>query len=360
MARGGVDSRLVLSANLDAGIRPGLISWYGVSEKMDNDEEDCRIWSDIARNNGLAYNSFDISEQNVYTMNQKSLYKYGEHAVHYGNNRKWYHFFEQDRSGFLDSGLFGERLKTWSLFGHKVTISGFVRDYIRKNGMEPEQIAFGSMREYEHNMQKKLVAVLRKEGILNDVADPDDLEVVAQDYWDCAHHYMADFMNVFTCSFPVFGQKEVSELIKYFNYDEKDGKKLSVRMIRELYPGLLDEPFFCTRMHMTADADSGMLKTEDGGTAYMAGLRGRFRNILLMHSAGKAVLNFYRRRRYGDGILEQKQRWTDKINRLRITSQLSLKLNRNSMYHVEHYAAAFYRLIVTQVALEDGWMEFHK
>lgn len=357
---GGVDSRLVLSANLDAGIRPGLISWYGVSEKMDNDEEDCRIWSDIARNNGLAYNSFDISEQNVYTMNQKSLYKYGEHAVHYGNNRKWYHFFEQDRSGFLDSGLFGERLKTWSLFGHKVTISGFVRDYIRKNGMEPEQIAFGSMREYEHNMQKKLVAVLRKEGILNDVADPDDLEVVAQDYWDCAHHYMADFMNVFTCSFPVFGQKEVSELIKYFNYDEKDGKKLSVRMIRELYPGLLDEPFFCTRMHMTADADSGMLKTEDGGTAYMAGLRGRFRNILLMHSAGKAVLNFYRRRRYADGILEQKQRWTDKINRLRITSQLSLKLNRNSMYHVEHYAAAFYRLIVTQVALEDGWMEFHK
>ena len=111
---------------------------------------------------------------------------------------------------------------------------------------------------------------------------------------------------------------------------------------------------------MTADADSGMLKTEDGGTAYMAGLRGRFRNILLMHSAGKAVLNFYRRRRYADGILEQKQRWTDKINRLRITSQLSLKLNRNSMYHVEHYAAAFYRLIVTQVALEDGWMEFHK
>ena len=336
-------------------VRPCLISWSGKSEKMDNDEEDCGIWSDIAQKMGLEFSKFDISESESFKFSKKLFLKYGEYSTIYSGNKKWFNFFEGDNSGFWDCGLFGERLKTWSLFDRKVNREEFVRGYIRSKGLELEQIDLSEeiKTEYVSNIKRKLYQYIDKTGSTGNVLDRDVLEILAQDYWSCGHYYMSDFFNIFTYSFPVFGEQRIVELIKKFTCFEKSNKRLSLRIIKEMQPELVDIPFFCTRKWMIFDKESGIFRAEnERKNKKMIGIREKVKDNLLKSTVGKNLLNFYRRKKYGNVEEKRKIYWIDKINKTKIAKQISLSLNEHSLYHMEHYVSVLSKLILLELASE--------
>lgn len=84
----------------------------------------------------------------------------------------------------------------------------------------------------------------------------------------------------------------------------------------------------------------------------MIGIREKVKDNLLKSTVGKNLLNFYRRKKYGNVEEKRKIYWIDKINKTKIAKQISLSLNEHSLYHMEHYVSVLSKLILLELASE--------
>lgn len=343
---GGVDSRLVLAGDLAVGIRPELVSWYGKSESVDNDNQDRDIWESIAKNNHLEFSDFDISNIVTQTYDELSLNRYGEHALIYSNNQSWFRFFEElSNCTFINCGMFGERFKSWSINnGKKISIDKFIDIYLEKGGLEIKQISFNNSNVYrEEHIKKMFGNVLGLKNYESQLSSS-DIENIAETYWSLSSSYFVNYFNLFTYSYSPIGQAEIISYLMRIDYEKKINKKISISIINKLYPKLLETEFFVTRQYVKLNLSQMKLEPLKKVNNHIYILKKSLKTMLEKNRIGKLVINKYRRMKYGKKQFKDKLKWVNLILETDSAKIMNLQLNEYSLVHLEHYIATYFFL----------------
>ena len=246
---GGIDSRLELAINVFNSDNIQLGYWMGQDLITNGTPEDASIVTSVGEDLGLSHCIYDVSEEfsdALSNISVENCMKYGDYASIYAGNKKWFEIFESlsqvDAVGF---GYLGESMRPLGELDEQYHENFTVDDYIKgvycRCGLEKEMFRLEGFYEFIRNEIEPLIILNNG----NEFSLSKDIAFKLFSYSrfeaDCL---LNNFGNLFVYSFPILGSKKISDAIFSLNYDWLNDDYMSIRIIEELAPRLLDYPIY--------------------------------------------------------------------------------------------------------------------
>lgn len=251
---GGMDSRLSLAGDMSVGVHPVLINWQGCPILMNTKFEDSKVSELIANKVNLVYKEIDVSNGIAKKMEENSFDKYGEYARIYGNNKKWFGFFEENDYCFYDFGYFGETLKGWDLLEQKYSVPMSIDNYIElyMNRQVHNYINFSGKDKikYKKYISNKIHHICNKFYLNEENLRQEDCMFLYFVYRTHADTKCCNFANIFGYSFNLYSQKELIDYINQIPYEYKLNGKINLALTNYMYKPLLNIPYFSHCQYM--------------------------------------------------------------------------------------------------------------
>lgn len=249
---GGLDSRLILAAMLKNNLNPKLI--YGSSSSLltPTVKEDYNIVLKISENLNLQRNIENWNHQLENVKSDLSLQsdlfsKVGFYNKVYSGNINFFKFLnnlDSKNASFIEFGYFIEsiRLREYAEKNINKTFSlkNFVFDYYMKG-----KVKLLPLNDYIYSKWKEVSSSLNIKDIDNiSINDFEKLRWSSARYSDSV---IANLVNNYTYSFPIFSLPILHEQILMLKAEDIRDSKFQISLIKSIYPELLDFDIFSHR-----------------------------------------------------------------------------------------------------------------
>lgn len=246
---GGFDSRMTLAAYLSAGIKPKIAYGYGNSRVADSKVGDVEVNKEYSNRYGLDFHLAAWNETHpLDKLWDEYIQKFGR--LIYDGCEDTYSFYTNKDELFLSFGYMGEfyRESDWSkaIEPDNMTLDDYLwknhADIFNKNIIEACPILL-------QHWIKKWRKLNEEHGILSDNFKKEDLFWINLAYRHSADSHMVNIINQYK-----YAHYLMSEIIiirnSYLNFEEKYNGRFMIKILKELYPDILQVPFFshCQKM----------------------------------------------------------------------------------------------------------------
>ena len=238
---GGLDSRMSVAAYLSAGVKPKLSFGISNTHIAFPEAKDAEIVQQLGEYLSLDVNLMQWDTRYPDVSWDKYLQRYGFMYYLWGGVDCVVDFFETQQEQICTQGYFGEMYRNLPLVeeGEKIiTIEDFLKYYFAQEGykgVDQELIN-------EHVMNK-LKWVAEKYNL--DIANirPEDVFYFYLEYRKVADSVTMNYVNLVRYSELLLMERDILTLTR-IPLAKKDGAKLMLAVMCELYPAILDVPIF--------------------------------------------------------------------------------------------------------------------
>ena len=246
---GGFDSRMTLAAYLSAGIKPKIAYGYGNSRVAESKVGDVEVNKEYSNRYGLdfhlaAWNETDPLDK----LWDEYIQKFGR--LIYDGCEDTYSFYTNKDDLFLSFGYMGEfyREPDWSkaIEPDNMTLDDYLwknhADIFNKNIIEACPILL-------QHWIKKWRKLNEEHGILSDSFKKEDLFWINLAYRHSADSHMVNLINQYKYAHYLMSEIKIIRN-SYLNFEEKYNGRFMIKILKELYPDILQVPFFshCQKM----------------------------------------------------------------------------------------------------------------
>lgn len=252
---GGQDSRLALAVLLGAKIDPRLVYWRGNSISTNTKERDFECVREIADKCALDIELWDASDscRDRYV---ESLYSFGEYSRLYGYNENLIAELYATSCDFLTFGYFGEifrNIEEIDAYPNEVfSIEEYFDELCLRGGYKK---IYPEYQNYREHRIKDLRYICKKLNLDPERLSKDDFQHLnTETYRKRADTHMTNFVNQFRYSFPLLGDRMLTDTMNDMGYKERVGSRPMLKMLDQLAPDLLSVPFFSHIRRMKVDA----------------------------------------------------------------------------------------------------------
>lgn len=246
---GGFDSRMTLAAYLSAGIKPKIAYGYGNSRVADSKIGDVEVNKEYSNRYGLDFHLAAWNETHpLDKLWDEYIQKFGR--LIYDGCEDTYSFYTNKDELFLSFGYMGEfyRESDWSkaIEPDNMTLD----DYLWKNHAEifNKNIIEACPILLQHWI-KKWRKLNEEHGILSDNFKKEDLFWINLAYRHSADSHMVNLINQYKYAHYLMSEIKIIRN-SYLNFEEKYNGRFMIKILKELYPDILQVPFFshCQKM----------------------------------------------------------------------------------------------------------------
>lgn len=262
---GGQDSRLTLAVLLGVGVDPRLVYWRGDSISTNTKERDLECVREIASKYALDIELWNASDscRDRYV---ESLHSFGEYSRLYGYNENLIAELRATSCDFLTFGYFGE------IFRNIEEIDTYPKEIFSIEDYFDELCLRGNYKkiypDYQSYREHRIEDLKRICGELNlnpERLSKDDFQYLnTETYRKRADTHMINFVNQFRYSFPLLGDRMLTDTMNGVGYKERVGSRPMLKMLKQLAPDLLNVPFFSHIRRMKVDATRLVLREGNG------------------------------------------------------------------------------------------------
>ena len=243
---GGFDSRVVLSAYLNAGVRPTLIYGIGDSAITNTNNNDYESVKKIASRFNLELIIMNWSSPNPIDKHWDELSgKYGFHSEIYSGNVNILNEIENLKDiDYVDFGYMGECLRNNErLLNHHLeyfSSETFAELYLDKYNSD----IFKNRKEIRKNVEKFFTTTCNRLKINPNKIHKNHSQYFDNEYRKCAESHLLNFCNLYINSISIIADSEVINFAATIPYDQKENGKFQIEIIRKLYAPVLSIPIF--------------------------------------------------------------------------------------------------------------------
>lgn len=260
---GGLDSRLILAANL-ASVEPeeknhfALVNWTSRDESMIAFDGDTIACKEISQTMGIPLIVEDLTNEQLLSKLDKNIHslvwRYGELAAFHNGNTRYFAFLEKkDLPQFIEYGAAGELFNTELPQQHyKSTLKDYIQWFINyTNSGVCKQVDY---QKYFECAYEQWQYVAEQWGIQNiDELRQEDCDLLYNLFVYSENMDHNNLTNVFCYSFPVFAQKRIFDYCSRLPHDEKTDAHGHLALIEKMCPRLLDFEFITHRREIRID-----------------------------------------------------------------------------------------------------------
>lgn len=259
-ATGGLDSRLRLSLDLLNKQNTVLSYWEGNDSITNGTLQDLKINQMLCNKFSLKSVFYDVSidfKDCIGSIDFDELDRYGEYLSIYAHNKKWLSLFDNiDNIDEIEFGTDADILRELSPLDDTYYPSYSIKDFVKNVCLRSNifQMVF------EHSRIESLI-----EEDLSYLTHniPLDKRMYAN-IFNYLRHDMAmiipNYINEFYYCFPFFHSKRIWDIIYSIPYEYRENSKISLRLIKEWCPELLQFPVFTHHHFATYDKNDNSLK----------------------------------------------------------------------------------------------------
>lgn len=255
---GGIDSRLELAINIYNNDNIHLGYWMGSDLITNGTSEDLEIEKKIGERFSLKHDCFSVGCDYSEVLGEISLNdisRYGEYASKYAGNKKWFSIFNNAEEEFIGFGYFGETLRELGeldrYYHDDYSLDEFVKDVYCRTGLEKTIFSSDDFYPYLKNQMQNLLSIKSK--VKYDIDDYYRIFTYSRFSADCL---LTNICNLFTYSFPVFGVKQVADVIFSIPYQMRKNEVLSIGLTYRWSEGLLDIPYYSHHHKILCNKDA--------------------------------------------------------------------------------------------------------
>lgn len=348
---GGVDSRLMLSVYSAIGSLPFLGNWQGCSFDMNTYAEDEYIAKQIAKKCNLELLRYDITHdicEDIRNLDFDNFEKYGEYAVIYGNNQKWFEIFENGGFRHWELGHLGEEFRNLELLDTEYHRNFTLKDYCYKiRFVEHDKYNFFAHKEFTvDGMQEYIYQKIRQYAV---AADMDICNLSKSDVHKVYNISMlhsdtikGNFYNMLGFYTNLYSQKEVFDYSIQVPYEYKINKKLILNMIQKLAPSLNEIPYFTRCHYMNFDQKIYQL-VEIPTISYRAStIKHKVKNTMEKTRIGELLLSLYRQNKPANHIKANREiikTYIEEISKYKVMDMLGITLNDRAFNYFPNYGS---------------------
>ncbi|SFR86526.1 hypothetical protein [[Clostridium] aminophilum] len=259
---GGIDSRLELAINIYNNDRIHLGYWMGSDLITNGTTEDLEIEMEIGERFSLKHDCYSVGcdfDEVLKAISENDIARYGEYASKYAGNKKWFSIFENAEEEFIGFGYFGETLRALGEldrhYHEDYSLDEFVKDVYCRTGLEKTIFSSDEFYSYLKGQMLNLLNVRSKAKY--DIDDYYRVFTYSRFSADCL---LTNICNIFAYSFPVFGVKQVADVIFSIPYQMRTNEVLSIGLTSRWCEGLLDVPYYSHHHKILCDKNSLMVR----------------------------------------------------------------------------------------------------
>ena len=243
---GGLDSRIIMAALLKNGVKPQIVYGVGDSPLTNTKNKDLEINKMYADKFNLEFNPMNWkTNEPIEEYWDYSLQKYGELFTIYAGNRNMYDAFEKNIDfDYITFGYFGELMRNADLIepsqNNFFNINMFVDLYFNKKipiEKDLKEKLYG-------NILDKYTEICKMEKIDVLQIHKDKATRIHSHYRKRADVQLCNLSNIYANSTIMLSEQKLFESILNVKYNDKKNAKYMLQVMYELYPEILDIPFF--------------------------------------------------------------------------------------------------------------------
>lgn len=270
---GGLDSRTVLAACLNAGIKPKLLNAQSISPIVGTEYGDYQCVKELSERYKLELikMNWDCNFPDDFKNWNNLFEKYGFDYIFYGGNRNFHDMYENlpgEYPVFMETGLFGEALRIRDVYNDRTdsfrTVNEFIQEYQLK-GTNSKYISNEGFCLRSAELQQYMLDKYKK--ILN-IYNFDFEHGISLDAFEEVRFMQArrsdgtliNYLNQYTNCISVLSTEQVCEYIYDLPKAYRAYGQFQLRVIGKLSPDLLLVPFFSHCTDCTFDRENYILK----------------------------------------------------------------------------------------------------
>lgn len=262
---GGQDSRLALAVLLGAKINPRLVYWRGNSISTNTKERDYECVREIANKCALDIELWNASDscRDRYV---ESLHSFGEYSRLYGYNENLIAELYATSCDFLTFGYFGEIFRNIEEIVAYPNETFSIEEYFDELCLRGDyKKIYPEYQSYREHRIEDLRHICEKSNLDSERLSKDDFQHLnTEAYRKRADTHMTNFVNQFRYSFPLLGDRMLTDTMNGVGYKERVGSRPMLKMLNQLAPDLLNAPFFSHIRRMKVDARRLVLREGNG------------------------------------------------------------------------------------------------
>lgn len=243
---GGLDSRVILSAFLNAGVKPTLLYGIGNSAITNTNNNDYEIVKKIAKKFDLELIKMNWSSPNPIDKHWDELsVKYGFHSEIYSGNINVIHEIEQLKNiDFIEFGYMGEVLR------NSAWMDNYNKDFLCSKKLAELYLAkyntgiIKNKEEIIENIENYFISVSERHEIDFKNISKDQNQIYDNEYRKFSDTHFLNFVNLYTFSLSILGNVHLLNIAATIPYDQKENGKFQIEIIRKLYAPVLSIPIF--------------------------------------------------------------------------------------------------------------------
>jgi hypothetical protein len=250
---GGLDSRIVLSSYMNSNIKPKIIYGVGNSSITNTHNNDLKINKIYEEKLKLKFTQLNWGTPNeIDTFWEFYLEKYGILSRIYGGSNNVFMSYEDiDNTDFIDFGYFGETLRNvdWIEDRKKndFSLDEYLNDFYINKDLK-YIITKDKYIEYKKHIYNKLLNIC-KENNINDTTyiHKNEFQIIHNEYRKSADNVLLNFINYNYYSINLLSIKSIQDCVLNLTYKEKLRSQVIIKLIKQMYPDILNIPIFSHR-----------------------------------------------------------------------------------------------------------------
>lgn len=260
-ATGGLDSRLIISAFLAAGVKPNLLYGVGDNRVSSPKKEDERIIEQMSSKLKLKCEKCDFSASKPFDLDWNYYIERNGFPAAYmwGSQRNIIHNL-CDNPGVIIFGFGGEVYRT-SWLGTIATPQISLKTLLSQWKRQGHDLVKKSIDNYDEIVEEHFVEECRKIGVDTEKIGIDETFLIENSYRNQADTQIPSFVHQYRYCYQLLFEYEAlkNSVIR----GEKENAKFVISLIKQLYPKLLDIPIFTHEMWMYLDSNCTSLLDND-------------------------------------------------------------------------------------------------
>lgn len=270
---GGLDSRVVLSAFLNAGIKPILLHGVGNSAITNTNTEDLIIVKSLAEKYNLELLVMDWSSPNPIDKHWEEMSEtYGFHSDIYSGTLNIIHEIERlINIDFIEFGYMGEVLRNGSWMDEVgvdlFSCSDLARIYLDKYNSD----IFRDRKTILKGVEDYFESVCVLNGINPRAIHRDQNQIFDNEYRKLADTHLLNFINLYTNSISLMGNSNLLAIAASIPYNQKTNGLFQLEIIKMFQESLLSIPILSHGKILRVG--EGSLKKNDTGIWKMTVLK---------------------------------------------------------------------------------------
>lgn len=240
---GGLDSRLVLSSYLSAGIKPTLIYGVGNSLLTNTFKQDLKIVKMFSEKYNLKLIIMDWTNGiKIMDTWKEGIEEFGEYAIIYGGNKNVINGYKKlsKEIDYFEFGYFGEAYRNieWLDEENKnnIELDLLLKKYKFKNYSD----ILHCSDEFLNHLGNKVIENVGNKQIIN----KDDFIKFNIKYRFSADTKMTNFINLFSNSSIMLGEDSILQDTFLISSEYKRNSKLIIELLKKLDKSVLEIPIF--------------------------------------------------------------------------------------------------------------------